>query len=222
MIPKIVHQTWKTYSIPENCLQFQSTIKKHFPEWEYKLWTDDQCNELIQNNYKFLLPALSAVTNNAEKADIYRYCIVHSQGGLYLDIDYEVHKPFNIDFDIIDLFIAEESEKIRKEFRISEMYSNAIFAASKNNSFLYKVLKNLASYRFYSLYKCLNKKGSLDLVEDTLYKTGPLLLTNVYKIIKPINTFVGKNNEFVESESEKKYGTHHCYCSWLKRGHRLK
>lgn len=222
MIPKIVHQTWKNADIPQPCKQFVSLVKDTFKDWQYRFWTDENCDLLIQDKYKFLLPALSTAANNAEKADIYRYCIVHSEGGLYLDIDYEVHKPFEIDFDVIDLFLAEESEKIRKEFRISAMYSNAIFAASKNNTFLLKVLKNLASYRFYNLYKQLNRKSSLDLVEDTLYKTGPLLLTNTFKIDKPLNAFVGKSDDFVESLTDAKYGTHHCHCSWLTRGQRLK
>lgn len=222
MIPKIVHQTWKNADIPHPCEQFVSLVKDNFKDWQYRFWTDEDCDLLIQDKYKFLLPALSAVANNAEKADIYRYCIVHSEGGLYLDIDYEVHKPFEINFDVIDLFLAEESEKIRKEFRISAMYSNAIFAASRDNTFLLKVLRNLASYRFYNLYKQLNRKSSLDLVEDTLYKTGPLLLTNTFKTTKPLNALVGKSDDFVESLIGIKYGTHHCHCSWLARGQRLK
>ena len=53
MIPKIIHQTWKNENIPYN------TFKKEWidswtqlnPNWEYKMWTDDDIRNLIESKF---------------------------------------------------------------------------------------------------------------------------------------------------------------------------
>jgi mannosyltransferase OCH1-like enzyme len=90
-IPKIIHQIWLGGSFPEKYFQFQKTwIEKH-PDWEYKLWTEEDLPNFKLKNQK----AFNRAKNYGEKANIWRYEILERFGGLYVDTDYECLKPFD-------------------------------------------------------------------------------------------------------------------------------
>ena len=49
-IPKIIHQIWiGNRQIPKELQKYQLTWKKENPDWEYKLWTNEEVK-----NYSFL------------------------------------------------------------------------------------------------------------------------------------------------------------------------
>ena len=48
MIPKIIHQTWKTDIPPSKWIPFIEKVKKLNPEWEYILWTDADNDEFVK------------------------------------------------------------------------------------------------------------------------------------------------------------------------------
>ena len=51
MIPKIIHQTWKTDIPPSKWIPFIEKVKKLNPEWEYILWTDADNDEFVKTNF---------------------------------------------------------------------------------------------------------------------------------------------------------------------------
>jgi mannosyltransferase OCH1-like enzyme len=40
MIPKIIHQLWKTADVPPAFLHWQSSWREMHPDFEYRLWTN--------------------------------------------------------------------------------------------------------------------------------------------------------------------------------------
>ena len=50
-IPKIIHQTWKDNNLPKDFAKWSTECKKLHPDWEYRLWTDHDNREFIQNEY---------------------------------------------------------------------------------------------------------------------------------------------------------------------------
>ena len=96
MIPRIIHQTAKTEDIPEQWRGFQKTVRSLHPSWEYKLWTDDANLELVSRNAPRWLALYQALPRNIMRADMIRYIILQLEGGLYLDLDYEVFRPFDL------------------------------------------------------------------------------------------------------------------------------
>ena len=92
IIPKIIHQIWLGGEVPEKFLKLTESWKKMHPEWEYKLWTDEDVETFPFINEK----AFFAATNYGMKADILRYEILRAYGGLYVDIDFECLKPMDI------------------------------------------------------------------------------------------------------------------------------
>ncbi|MBA3751492.1 hypothetical protein H0X06_01650 [Candidatus Dependentiae bacterium] len=92
LIPKIIHQIWIGPDKPPAILEeSQKSIQKYHQNWEYKLWTDADITDLKLYNQK--LYDLS--DNYNEKADILRYEILHTYGGIYLNVNFICLKPFD-------------------------------------------------------------------------------------------------------------------------------
>ena len=93
IIPKIVHLIWIGPKNPPpvyySCLE---SIKKHLPDWELKVWKDSDIPLLKLQNQKYY----EEEPNFAGKSDIMRYELLYKFGGLYLDVDVVVAKPFDI------------------------------------------------------------------------------------------------------------------------------
>jgi hypothetical protein len=92
VVPKIIHQQWKTTEIPEGKYTlWRSKFKKLFSESEftYMLWTDENARELIKSDYPYFLEAYDGYEFGIQRADAARYFVLHKYGGLYADLDYE-------------------------------------------------------------------------------------------------------------------------------------
>lgn len=90
-IPKKIHQIWLGSDLPENYNKLINTWKFFHPDWEYKLWTDKDIEDLNLYN----IDLYNKTKNYGEKSDILRYEILHRYGGLYVDCDFECLKPFD-------------------------------------------------------------------------------------------------------------------------------
>lgn len=96
MISKTLHQIWLgSDPLPVEYARFIQTWKDHHPDWEYKLWTDsDIAPDFV--TYSFISEIDDVcITPNVYKADILRYEILHKYGGVYVDVDFECHKPID-------------------------------------------------------------------------------------------------------------------------------
>ena len=51
VIPKIIFQTWKNKTVPNQWKLSQDNIKKHFPGWKYVFFTDEDNRQFIQKYY---------------------------------------------------------------------------------------------------------------------------------------------------------------------------
>jgi mannosyltransferase OCH1-like enzyme len=71
-------------------MNFIKKLRKLHPEWEYKLWTDDNIDfELINTDF------FRRSKNMGQKSDILRFEILNKFGGVYLDLDHFPVKSFN-------------------------------------------------------------------------------------------------------------------------------
>ena len=87
-IPKKIYQTSATYNLSENSLKTIDTIKDFNPDYEYYFFDDnDIYNFMILNygNESAEINALNWLEPGAYRADLFRYCILHKQGGIYAD-----------------------------------------------------------------------------------------------------------------------------------------
>ena len=83
-IPKILHQIWLGYKRPPDYFYaFRDKWQAMHPDWEYKLWTDNDLDSLSLE----LRDLIEASPNFAEKSDILRAELLERFGGLYVDVD---------------------------------------------------------------------------------------------------------------------------------------
>ncbi|CCO27617.1 Inositol phosphoceramide mannosyltransferase 3 OS=Schizosaccharomyces pombe (strain 972 / ATCC 24843) GN=SPAC17G8,11c PE=1 SV=1 [Rhizoctonia solani AG-1 IB] len=87
VIPRIIHQTWKTETLPERWQAVSKTCRDMMPDYDYMLWTDQASDDFIAEHYSWFLPTFRAYTYPIQRADAIRYFVLHHYGGVYLDLD---------------------------------------------------------------------------------------------------------------------------------------
>ncbi len=93
IIPKVIHFIWVgPRNLPDVYFRCLYSVQKYLPDWECKLWTDEDIAQLDLENQALY----DAETNYGAKSDMVRYEILYSQGGVYLDIDMELVQPLDI------------------------------------------------------------------------------------------------------------------------------
>ena len=93
VIPLNIYQTWHTKNLPPKMFKTVNLIKNLNPRFNYQLFDDNDCREFIKNNFDTqVLYAFDSLIPGAYKADLWRYCILYKNGGIYLDIKY---RPLN-------------------------------------------------------------------------------------------------------------------------------
>ena len=88
-IPRIVHQTYSSRNLPLKYAAWQKSCIDLHPNWEFKLWTDQDLDDLVQNEYPWLLERYTGFSNWVNRVDLARYMILYKYGGFFIDLDIE-------------------------------------------------------------------------------------------------------------------------------------
>jgi mannosyltransferase OCH1-like enzyme len=90
-IPKQVFQTHKSLhyinknSMLQNCVQ---SWLKHKNQYKIFFYNDKMCDDFIKNNFsEEVYQAYSRLPMAVMKADLWRYCVIYTHGGIYSDTD---------------------------------------------------------------------------------------------------------------------------------------
>lgn len=166
-IPKIIHQIWvgKKQMHPE-CIKAMDTWKQKHPDWEYKLWTDEDIDSFDWTNKELFL----SIQNPGAKSDVWRYEILNKYGGLYIDVDFVCLKPFDLfheNLSFYSSFLGDAHEYL---------CANGIFACTPNHPILIEVIKSLSSLSYQ------NNRITNNYILNT---TGPFFFTNIIKKYAP-------------------------------------
>jgi len=84
MIPTRIIQTHKDPSILREC---RETWISHHPHFEYQFYDNQRQLQFIVDHRPELLPTYFALPLAVQRADFFRYIVVHQIGGLYSDAD---------------------------------------------------------------------------------------------------------------------------------------
>lgn len=219
MIPKIIHQTWKNKEIPLEWMPYVKKVKQLNPEWDYKLWTDNRMQDFVEEQFPDFVETYLGFPKNVMRADAFRYLLIYKIGGVYLDLDYEVLKPFDFKGHSVVLPFNRQVKNGDK----FDGVGNCIFASVPGHPFWLDVIQDLKKGR----NRNLNKKERYTTLEEET--TGPAFLTRVVKqnnhsdIFKPdrlkYHPPTPKNKIQIEKIKNNgiSVGIHHCAGSWRER-----
>ena len=113
-------------------------VKKYASNYNHLIFDDDECLDYIKNNYDDkVLETYNKLENKAHKADLFRYCILYKEGGLYMDIKVELIK------DISNLF---DPNILTTCFRKKNIF-NGIISTPKNNPLLLELINYMVDNR---------------------------------------------------------------------------
>ncbi|KAH9951652.1 hypothetical protein B0H21DRAFT_716901 [Amylocystis lapponica] len=94
-IPRIIHQTWKTDTIPSKWAEISQQCRDMMPDYEYMLWTDASSRDFIAEYYPWFLHTFDNYPYPIQRADAIRYFILYHYGGVYMDLDIGCLRPFD-------------------------------------------------------------------------------------------------------------------------------
>ena len=148
--PHVIHQTWRDASLPKGFRRLSRTWQKHMPRWRYRLHTDKDVLDLVQQKYVWLLPAYRRFSS-IQRADLARYLFLHSEGGVYADLDVELLKPLGTllraaRVQNASVLIGQEplAHAVLLEGRRRQV-CNAVLVSARGHPFWLDVLRRVAS-----------------------------------------------------------------------------
>jgi len=207
-IPKKIHQIWiGDKPIPPIYEKYTNLVKILHPDYEYKLWNNDDLNS---ENFK-MFEHINKMKKVVSKVDMMRYEILYNHGGFYLDCDIIMLKKLDKIWEEnkkYELVVCNEDANINK-------YMSIGFISSQQYCKNFEILFNLFPYLYkyenilecneltgpWFFKKCIDYNNSNINVLPT-YTMYPVQYNASNKVNK--YNFITKNN----NNLKKIYGIH--------------
>jgi mannosyltransferase OCH1-like enzyme len=162
IIPLHTYTCWHTKDLPPIMRENYNNLINQNPEFQHHLSDENDCLNFIQNNFEQdVVDAYNKLIPNSYKSDLWRFCVMYINGGIYFDIKYNCANGFKM----IDLTESEHYVRDRPERCI---YTALIVCLPKNEIMLKcirQIVKNVKN-KYYG--------------GDALSPTGPALLGAFY------------------------------------------
>lgn len=193
VIPLNIYRTWSENTLPPKMQECVDELKRKNPEFKHYVFDDEMRREFIRTNFESdVLYAYDKLIPNAYKADLWRYCVLYKNGGIYLDIKYKVKNGFRlIELTDKEYFLLDRphGKKISLENElkivnnrdydniIDELWwndkkigiANALIVSKPNNPILFKCIEQIVQNVKNNYYG-----------HSPLSITGPGLLGEIY------------------------------------------
>ncbi|MCQ2344346.1 MAG: glycosyl transferase [Paludibacteraceae bacterium] len=209
MIPKTIHYCWfGRGQMPELAIRCIESWHKYMPDWQYKLWNEDNFDV---NALPYTKEAYEA-KKFAFVSDVARLKALYDEGGVYMDTDVEIIKPLD-DLASLTAYTGYEGSKHHPPV-------TGIMASCKQGEWV----KEQLDYYSPNLH-FIKPDGSLDLTSNTqtisriMHKNG--FVSNggkkqTYKdlTIFPVEYFCPKQTTGEFFLTANTYCNHHFCGSW--------
>lgn len=217
-------QTWKTNDVPQHYQEYVRKIKNMNLHWNYMFFTDEDIVEFIQTKMPEYYETFINLGGKIQQIDFFRYLAIYYYGGMYLDLDIDIIRPFN-DFNdisyncIFPIEVKNAGDEILKN-QNAHLIGNYGFYSPKGHPFLKMIIDNIVHQL---IPEDVIKKAQIGHTDDArdvyvYYRTGPILVSQTY-----IDYMKTKDEKYgvilIESTPYEDnrlgpYGYHRCYGSW--------
>jgi len=163
-----IMQTWKTDKVPDRWKMSPKSIKNLMPDWNYVLMTDADNLDFVRRYFPGYLERFKMLKYPIQRADVIRYMYLYINGGIYIDLDYELKKSLAPLLTSHSLFFVRSPN-------IGKCFTNSLMASDKLNKFWLSVIDEC----FKPVTKILGKHYHV------MFTTGPVMLTRMINRLKP-------------------------------------
>ena len=156
-VPRLIHQfapsnrsAWRPV-----WLASQPSWAQQFPDFEYRLWTDEDLREFIALRFPAFLPTYLGYAHAINRVDAARYFVLYELGGIYADLDIECLRNFARELPAGLVSIAESPF-------LSERFQNALMSSPTRHPFWKIVLEELLAFKYTSNIVQATGPGAID------------------------------------------------------------
>jgi len=158
VIPLNLYTCWHTKELPPLLKNTNEILIKENSEFNHYLYDEDECRFFIKNNFSHeVVDAYNSLIPCSYKSDLWRYCILYINGGIYYDIKFICFNGFK--------FIALTENEMFVRDRPDNCVLTGLIVSKPGNEILKKCIDQIVvnvQTRFYG--------------KNPLYPTGPGLL----------------------------------------------
>jgi mannosyltransferase OCH1-like enzyme len=196
IIPFTICQVWHDKTdMPKSVKESVELIKRDNPEFKHILYGENDCEKFIRENFsQRVLNAYHSIVPYAIKADLFRYCYLYKNGGIYLDSKYYCINNFKF-------VLLTDKEYFCRDFNASlnGIYNAIIICKPKNKIIkkaIYESVNNIENKYYGVGGHCptgplmlkklfsINQINNLELSHEYINKTNRFILLNGYRILK--------------------------------------
>ena len=167
IIPNVCYSCWHSSILPTKMRENYDNLIKQNPEMIFSLYDENMCRQFIYDNFdETVLHAYDTLCPSSYKSDLWRYCVLYKNGGIYLDIKYISVNNFKL----LQLCTKEHFTLERIGHWGDKMHGiyTALIAVKPENEILNKCIS-----------KIVQNVQNRDYGRNALYPTGPGLLGNI-------------------------------------------
>lgn len=158
IIPLNFYTCWHTKDLPPLMKENYEQMVLQNPELKFQLYDEDECRQFIEQNFELeVLEAYNSLIPCSYKSDLWRFCVLYINGGIYMDIKYKCVNNFK-------LVALTEKEYFVRDRPINMTYTALIVVKPQNSIMLQcinKIVNNVKT-KYYG--------------KNALEPTGPGLL----------------------------------------------
>ena len=190
IIPLDLYTCWHTKDLPPLMKANYDLLVQGNPKIKFHLFDENDCRKFIAENFPDdVVYAYDKLIPCSYKSDLWRYCILYINGGIYLDIKYRCANGFKfISLTEKEHFVRDRPEKC--------VYTALIVSLPKNIILLNcikKIVKNVKN-KYYGV--------------DALHPTGPRLLGSFFNEEQINHTSVYFKETEIEDKIKEFYIVH--------------
>jgi mannosyltransferase OCH1-like enzyme len=187
IIPLHFYTCWHTKDLPPLMSDNYKFLQEANPKITFHLYDEEDCRNFIKQHFESpVLRAYNSLIPCSYKSDLWRYCVLYINGGIYMDIKYRCVNGFKF------ISLTEEEYFVR-DCNSENVYTALIVSLPRNEilkNCIYRIVDNVKN-RFYG-------KNSLD-------PTGPGLLGSYFSQPEKNSLKLYHSISFVEDALNKYY-----------------
>lgn len=136
IIPLNFYTCWHTKELPPLMKQNYDLLVKQNPEFNCQLFDESDCIEFIKQHFDSdVLNAYESLVPCSYKSDLWRFCVLYINGGIYMDIKYRCVNGFKL------IALTEKEFFVRD--RPEHMTYTALIVIKPNNNIMLKCINKI-------------------------------------------------------------------------------